>query len=94
MGIFNHPVGEGEKWRTVKWTFKYRGYEFVQIGAVCFLIWYYKKYEIDRYCSKLNQSAMFGGRTKSLEKPELVGCTDVKFIQFAKKLDQFESGKQ
>jgi len=75
MGIFNHPA-EGERWRTLKHIWRHRMGEVAFCAGAAFLFFYYQKTEIYRYNSYLNRSAMFGGRTAELEKPELVGSSD------------------
>jgi len=60
---------------------------FVLSGAIIIYRFHFNK-ELDRYCSYLNKSAMFGGRTTELEKPELVGSTDMKYIQFQSDLNK------
>ena len=81
MGVFNHPA-DGENWRTVKWLLRTKRGEIFTFAGLCIIAAYYKNTELNRYCSYLNKSAMFGGRCTELEKPELVGCTDMKYIQF------------
>ena len=87
MGILNHPV-DGERWRTVKHVLKYRRGELFVVAGACVVYAYFINTELNRYCSYLNKSAMFGGRCGELEKPELVGCSDVKLIQFKSDLDK------
>jgi len=94
MGIFNHPV-DGERWRTVKWLIRTRYWDLGQFACAAFVFWYWKRHEINRYCSHLNKSALYGGRCKSLEKPELVGVTDMKYLQFQADLDRIiDQGKE
>jgi len=87
MGIFNHPA-DGENWRTVKWVMRTKRGELLTFAGFCIILAYHKKTELNRACSYLNKSAMFGGRCKELEKPELVGCTDMKYIQFKSDLEK------
>jgi len=87
MGVLNHPV-DGERWRTVKHVLKHRRGELFAVAGLYGIWWYFLNTELNRYCSYLNKSAMFGGRCTELEKPELVGCSDVKLIQFKSDLDK------
>jgi len=87
VGPLNHPV-EGERWRTIKWLLKNRRVDlFATIGFI--IIWrYWHHHRADRYGTHLNKSAMFGGRTEELPRPDLVGLSDIKYVHFKDDLDK------
>ena len=94
MGIFNELPNE-EKWRTTKYIFKTRRFEFWNIGAICFIAWYWKTHRVERFSTHLNRSALFGGRSKELEKPELLEWSEPQPVQFSKDLAKIiETGKE